>query len=55
MKRKSNIIGFVIFALMIIGFVSIKNMTETKNGTINMYTAVNLQLDKILNPKSNFF
>lgn len=52
MKRKSNIIGFVIFALMIIGFVSIKNMTETKNGTINMYTAVNLQLDKILNPKS---
>lgn len=52
MKRKGNIIGFIILALIIIGFVSIKNLTETKNGTINIYTAVNLQLDKILNPKS---
>lgn len=52
MKRKGNIIGFIIFVLMIISFFTIKNLTETKNGKINMYTAVNLQLDKILNPKS---
>lgn len=52
MNKKSTIIGFIIFVLMIIGFFTIKNLTETKNGKINMYTALNLQLDKILNPKS---
>lgn len=52
MKRKGTIIGFVIFILMIICFFTIKNLTETKNGKINIYTALNLQLDKLLNPRS---
>lgn len=52
MKRKGNIIGFVIFILIVIVFFTILNLTKTKNGKINMYTVVNLQLEKILNPRS---
>jgi len=52
MKTKNKIIIVVIFTFMIIGFFTIKNLTETKNGNINIYTALNLQLDKILNPRS---
>jgi len=52
MKRKRNIIIVFIFTLFITGFFIIKNLTETSNGRINTYFALNLQLDKILNPQS---
>jgi len=52
MKWKGKIIGLIIFILITIGFFTIKNLIETKNGKINTYIAVNLQLDKILNPRS---
>lgn len=52
MKRKNKIILIVIFALIVTGFFIIKNLAETKGGKINTYIAVNLQLDKILNPRS---
>ena len=52
MKKKGKIIVVVIFAIIISGFFIIKNITETRNGKINAYIAVNLQLDKILNPRS---
>jgi len=52
MKRKGNIITFTIFILIIVGFFIIKNLTETKDGKINTYFVMSLQLDKILNPKS---
>jgi acetyl esterase len=51
MKKKGSIIVVVIFALVITGFSIIKNLTETNDGKINTYVAVNLQLDKILNPR----
>jgi len=52
MKRKKNIIIVFIFTLFITGFFIIKSLTETSNGKINTYVALNLQLDKILNPQS---
>ena len=52
MKWKGKIIGLIILILITIGFFTIKNLIETKNGKINTYIAVNLQLDKILNPRS---
>ncbi|BCZ49276.1 lipase/esterase [Clostridium gelidum] len=52
MKRTNKILLVGIFALIVTGFFIIKNLTETKGGKINTYIAVNLQLDKILNPKS---
>jgi len=52
MKRKRNIIIVFIFTLFITGFFIIKNLTETSSGRINTYFALNLQLDKILNPQS---
>ena len=53
MKRKGSIIGFITFIFIITAFFIIKNLTETRGGKINTYIAMNLQLDKILNPKSN--
>jgi acetyl esterase len=52
MKKKKNIALVVIFALIITGVFIIKTLTETSAGKINTYVAVNLELDKILNPKS---
>ena len=52
MKRKRIITVVVLFALIIAAFFTIKNLTETRDGKINTYFAVNLQLDKILNPGS---
>jgi acetyl esterase len=52
MKRKGSIIGFVTLIFIIAAFFIIKNLTETRGGKINTYIAMNLQLDKILNPKS---
>ncbi len=52
MRRKGSIIGFVTFIFIIAAFFIIKNLTETRGGKINTYIAMNLQLDKILNPKS---
>ena len=52
MNKKGKIIGFVILMLIIAGFFIVKNLTTTKNGNINPYIAVNLQLDKIFNPRS---
>ncbi len=46
-------VGSVILVILVIaGFFIIKNLTETKDGKLNMYVAANLQLYKILNPKS---
>lgn len=52
MKRKGSILGIIIIVLIIVGFFTFKNLIETKNGTINLYTALNLKLDKILNNRS---
>ncbi|OOM05921.1 carboxylesterase NlhH [Clostridium saccharobutylicum] len=52
MKKKSTIILIFILTLIIAGFFIIKNLTETLDGKINTYIALNLQLDKILNPQS---
>lgn len=52
MKRNIKIISAIIFILIITGFFVIKNLTKTSDGKLNMYVAVNLQLNKILNPKS---
>lgn len=52
MKRKGSIIGFFTLIFIITAFFIIKNLTETRGGKINTYIAMNLKLDKILNPKS---
>ena len=51
MKSKGKIIGIILFLFIIAGFFTIKNLTETRGGKINTYVAVNLQLDKMLNPR----
>ena len=52
MKNKGKIIVVFVFSLIIAGFFIIKNLVETSAGNINTYVAINLQLDKILNPQS---
>jgi acetyl esterase len=53
MKRNKRIIGGVVILIFIItAFFIIKNLTQTKGGKINTYVALNLQLDKILNPET---
>ncbi|WP_315080730.1 alpha/beta hydrolase [uncultured Clostridium sp.] len=52
MKKKNKIVLVVIFAFIITGVFIIKTLTETSDGKLNTYVAVNLELDKILNPKS---
>ena len=52
MKKKNKIVLVVIFALIITSIFIIKTLTETSDGKINTYVTVNLELDKILNPKS---
>lgn len=52
MKKKNKIVLVLIFILIIAGTFIIKTLTETRDGKINIYVAVSLQLDKILNPKS---
>jgi len=52
MKKKISIISIIILILIVAGFYVIKNLTKTNNGRVNTYTAVNLQLDKIINPMS---
>lgn len=50
MKRKISLILIIISMLIVTCFYFIRNLTETGNGKINSYTAVNLQLDKLINP-----
>ncbi|MDV3427349.1 MAG: alpha/beta hydrolase [Bacillota bacterium] len=52
MKKKISIISIILLILIVTGFYIIKNLTETDDGKISTYAAVNLQLDKILNPVS---
>ncbi|SFC16813.1 alpha/beta hydrolase [Clostridium uliginosum] len=52
MKRNIKMIGVVLFIVIITAFFIIKNLTETSDGKINTYIAVNLQLEKMFNPKS---
>lgn len=52
MKKKNKIIFIVIFILVIAGIFIIKTLTKTNDGKINTYIALNLELDKILNPHS---
>jgi len=52
MKKKNKIVLVVIFTLIITSIFIIKTLTETSDGKINTYVTVNLELDKILNPKS---
>ncbi|KEI78989.1 esterase [Clostridium botulinum A2 117] len=52
MKKVIKIVSVILVILVISGFFIIKNLTETKDGKLNMYVAANLQLYKILNLKS---
>lgn len=52
MKKSIKIISVIIFILIIAGFFIIKNLTKINDGKLNMYIAIRLQMDKILNPKS---
>ncbi len=51
-EKVIKVVSVILVILVISGFFIIKNLTETKNGKLNMYVAANLQLYKILNPKS---
>ena len=51
MKRKSKIIVFLTILIAFITFFTIKNFTQTKYGKLNTYTALNLMIDRFLNPK----
>jgi len=51
-KRGIKIISVIVFILIITSFLFIKNLTKTNDGKLNTYIAINLQLDKILNPTS---
>lgn len=51
MKGNKNIIGGVfILTFIIAAFFAIKNLMEARDGKINPGVAMNLQIDKILNP-----
>ncbi|WP_434302019.1 alpha/beta hydrolase [Clostridium botulinum] len=52
MKKVIKIVSVILVILVISGFFIIKNLTETKDGKLNMYVAANLELYKILNLKS---
>ncbi|MBW6409600.1 alpha/beta hydrolase [Clostridium weizhouense] len=52
MKRSIKFIVGFIFVFIIGLFLVIRNLTETNNGKIDMYVALNLQIDKLINPKS---
>lgn len=51
MKTKSKFIVFLIILIAFITFFTVKNFTQTKYGRLNTYTALNLMLDRFLNPK----
>lgn len=51
-KKVIKIVSVILVILVISGFFIIKNLTETKDGKLNMYVAANLELYKILNLKS---
>lgn len=53
MKTKSKFIVFLMILITFIAFFTIKNFTETKNGRLNTYIALNLMLDRFFNPKSS--
>lgn len=52
MKRSIKFIVGFMFVFIIGLFLVIRNLAETNNGKIDMYVALNLQIDKFINPKS---
>ncbi|EKN36554.1 lipase/esterase, partial [Clostridium botulinum CFSAN001627] len=46
MKKVIKVVSVILVILVIAGFFIIKNLTETKDGKLNMYVAANLQLYK---------
>lgn len=52
MKKGIKITLIAVFVIVIAGFLTIKNLTKTANGNLNTYIALNLKLDRIINPKS---
>lgn len=53
MKTKSKFVVFLLILIAFITFFAIKNFNQTKHGSLNTYTALNLMLDRFFNPKSS--
>lgn len=52
MKKGIKMTLIAVFIIVISGFFTIKNLTKTASGKLNTYIALNLKLDRIINPKS---
>lgn len=52
MKKKRILIIVITFIIVISGYLTIRNFTESTNGKVDIEIAVNLQVDKLLNPQS---
>lgn len=51
MKKAIKILSIIAFLLVIVCFFIIKNLTETGHGRLNTYVALNLELNKLINPR----